>query len=282
MKSAAKPSVDDSANYRNLASIRMAEGQPRLRQIESQVLAQYARYDSVLNDSSGPIPHGWGESDRIALRENYRYLSRAQFRALRGAILSAAGGLCPYCHHLNASEVDHFLPKARFGEYAILSENLVPICSTCNPKKSVRYKSSGGRGRRYAHPYFDSIPSEQFLWASVEIGSTVTLDYSISLSSGVSEPIAARLQAQFADFGLAARFGDEATQELGARLWSLYVYFDLGGAKKVSEYLHIECVSSMGMFGRNHWLPVALGSLSSSEAFCDGGFKLLGPAPELP
>jgi 5-methylcytosine-specific restriction endonuclease McrA len=278
---AKKPVTDDPANYSHIASIRNTKGEQRPVQLGPQVLATYPQYNSRLNDPTGPIPHGWDTPDHEVLKENYDYLARARFSELRGEVLRAAGGLCPYCHQLSANEIDHFLPRARFGEYAILSDNLVPICSDCNKKKSRRYLAQGRPGRRYVHPYFDHLPSRQFLHAEVVATTTVSLMFSIVPSGEMAQETAARLQTQFVDLGLADRYRVEAAGEMSSRLGSLYVYFRHGGHAEVSKYLQIDHQSAAHSFGANHWRPVALGALASSAWFCDGGFTALGPDPEL-
>lgn len=40
---------------------------------------------------------------------------------------------CPFCGGISIpSQLDHFLPKARYGHFAVFPYNLIPICKDCN------------------------------------------------------------------------------------------------------------------------------------------------------
>lgn len=229
---------------------------------------------------AAPSQRTFASQDIDALKTNYGYLTRTHFDSLRGDILSAAGGPCPYCHQYKANEIDHFLPKANFGEYSIYSANLVPICTRCNKKKSNRF-SSPATGRRYVHPYFDLLPTGPFLQADLSVGTVVTIQFSIVQVSGMTPATAARLQTQFDDLGLKTSYGEEAMGEMMARLGSLYAYFKAGGSAAVARYLQIDHLSVAKHLGLNHWRTVTLAAIAHSPAFCDGGFAALGPDPLL-
>ena len=81
--------------------------------------------------------------------------------------------LCPYCNLDNTSELDHFLPKSVFYDYAVTPINLIPICVTCN---SIQYKGEkcphaeqGGPVDYILHPYFDDFLYQDWLCAELSL-----------------------------------------------------------------------------------------------------------------
>jgi uncharacterized protein (TIGR02646 family) len=52
------------------------------------------------------------------------------------------GGRCMYCEHDEASEVEHFWPKAKFPERTFCWANLLWICGTCNRAKRDKFQVS--------------------------------------------------------------------------------------------------------------------------------------------
>lgn len=273
--------TDDVANYDLIARLRADEGDSdRPAALASLVKRLYKQYAGGIQGGGAASPHGFSTTDRRALQTNYRLLSRVHFDSLRSAILQAAGGKCPFCHLARANEIDHFLPKAHFGEYSVFALNLVPICTACNKKKSNRYRHYRA-GRRYIHPYFDALPSELFLRVNVQVGPALGIQFAVDPPSTMLPATAERLRVQFEDLGLSKRYADEALDEVMSRLGSLYVYFDTAGAAGVEKYLRTDAQSAAARRGLNHWLPLTLAALADSDEFCDQGFTALGPRPPI-
>lgn len=84
--------------------------------------------------------------------------------SLRGRILQ----LCPACGEDGTpNTLDHYLPKDKYPEYAILSKNLFPMCDICQGKKSVHVLCNDGE-RIFLHPYYDDFLVNQSV--QLEIG----------------------------------------------------------------------------------------------------------------
>lgn len=284
MINAVRPQADDEENYRVVARHRKNKGEARPEQLESVVFSLYGEYQNRLSAVGGPFSNTTlSDSDHEVLRENSNHLTLVHFGALRGSILAACRTRkCPYCYQLNASQVDHYLPKAHFGEYSIHAPNLVPICGKCNGKKLNRYTRVGG-GRRYLHPYFDFIPTSinQILVAELSVDSAITIEFDIARPNGLSDEIWQMLCTQFADLDLRTRYMEEATEMMMSMLGSYYAHHARGGATELAIQLRIEQNSKTSMYGRNHWWPVTLSTLAASPDFCDLGFMALGPQPDL-
>ncbi|WP_245558798.1 HNH endonuclease, partial [Arhodomonas aquaeolei] len=56
-------------------------------------------------------------------------------------LFGAPRGRCPLCGHGQASTLDHYLPKSRYPQLAVVPLNLVPCCKDCNTGKGERFSS---------------------------------------------------------------------------------------------------------------------------------------------
>lgn len=275
--------IDDETAYADVAALRLERGETRPTGLMPAVFDLYQSYVARTMAPGGPFLHGFSEDDHGVLKANADYLSRAYFGPLRAATLAAERTeRCPYCYQSPASEVDHYLPVAHFGEYSIYAPNLVPICGRCNGMKSDRYRRDGG-GRRYVHPYFDPLPTDSipYIGATLSIGTSVTIAFRVVRQPGMSDELWAILTTHFKDLRLAARYMLDATDTMMNMLTSFYSRFEHGGAEAVHDLIVSDKRSKQNWYGPNHWWPVTLGVLAESQEFCEGGFRALGRDPAL-
>ncbi|RAL31642.1 HNH endonuclease [Rhodococcus sp. AQ5-07] len=280
MIGATKPNSDDAANYAHVAAHRKKNyGESLPVRLTPQVMIHYGSYGSRVMAAGGPQPHKFGAGEHDALKENANFLTHVQFSDLRRDVISAAvqKGRCAYCNQHDAGQVDHYLPKSKFGEYSIYSENLVPICSICNLKKLNRYKCEKGE-RLFLHPYFDRLPSGSvpFVKATLTFAKSVIIKFELVQIPGIGNDIWKILRNQFEALGLPARYTLDATREMQSMKDAFYVYYSRGGDTLV-DYIQVQLGTKSNAFGPNHWLPVMLKAIAESKEFCSGGFKKLGP-----
>lgn len=279
MIGAAQPRADDRANYVFVAEHRESKGEPRPTKLSSTVFSLYDSYITRLGEAGGPKPHPFSVSDMTVLTENADCLVLSRFRDLRRDILmSAPTGKCAYCYQLKAHEVDHYLPKSKFGEYSIYSPNLVPICTICNGKKSNRYAREGG-GRRYVHPYNDYLSgtSLNVLAGDVRIGDSVTVSYKLVRPDGIDDDFWTTVLSQFEDLKLLTRYADEAAENMAGNLPVFYAHFQRGGAEELRYQISLVKNAMEDQYGANHWWTALYTSLFKSDEFWQGGFMALGP-----
>lgn len=238
-----------------------------------------AYLDRVMDKAGPKVDSIISKEDQKELEKTDYYLKLAYFRDVRTSILkSARTTKCPYCYNLKATEVDHYLPKSKFGEYAVYSPNLVPICKTCNGKKLSKYMRHGG-GRRFLHPYYDKLPAlpVHYLAATVTVNHSVLIAFKLVRTAEMSDEIWTIFSHQFTELDLASRYTDDAVEMINTMLLSLRDHFRTGGRAHVAKQILIEQASKERVYGLNHWWPVTLGALAASNKFCDGGFNILDP-----
>ena len=75
--------------------------------------------------------------------------------------------ICPYCGKRDVYELDHYLSKSDYPQYAITPANLIPCCHICNHKKLS--KKVHGISDLVLNPYFDDINTGQWLFCTFEV-----------------------------------------------------------------------------------------------------------------
>lgn len=150
----------------------------------------HANYNEIINqistytDLEGLTPlsetiHGLESSD-LKLLYNFYDNNSFGFGDLKDTIkiltienpLTKKGLKCPYCginrHELH--DLDHFIPRSKFEEFSILSNNLVYSCSVCNQDyKKAKFKTQDNK-RIFLHPYFDeALENTQILECQIDV-----------------------------------------------------------------------------------------------------------------
>ena len=129
--------------------------------LRSRIGLYYERAPNV--NSVAPL----AENEAVPF-EALRRVRRRSVSALRKELLDLADGTCPYCGELVVPvTLDHFLPKEAFPEYALLSANLVPICTPCNTAKGEVVVDRSGN-RLFSHPYFDAFLTRRVVAATIQ------------------------------------------------------------------------------------------------------------------
>ena len=212
------------------------------------------------------------------LKENFRSLDKNRsHRFLRDEILSKAIlGFCPYCNARKADSLDHVLPRSVYPEFAVLAQNLVPSCDTCNRKKGqmcYRYN-----GKNIAHPYYVSIPTDPILFADVVMDTTaVWLNFWLQQNREMEDTDFESLSNLFNELELPELYQTISIGELSDRWEQMDSVSKMGGPDELRGYLHREANGSRRSRGENYWKTALLSAVSKSDEFCETGYKLLGP-----
>jgi len=194
-------------------------------------------------------------------------VARAVYESIRaGSFLQR----CPLCAQRDVQTLDHYLPKSEFPEFAVLPINLIPSCFECNKAKSSYVASQ--QPELLFHPYFDDWSGAGLLVASVVCDGEVQITYDVNRE--LDEAIKPRIARHFHELSLGTLYAQHAGIELIQKKASFLATFEAGGAGALREDLAFEALSRARPFP-NAWQPVLYLALSSSEEFCNGGFKLI-------
>ena len=141
--------------------------------VEHQILSSYYNYIG-LEGSTEILPINLSNEQAEFLRRAYRNRARKYKLEWIDRLYISKLLSCPMCGGEGPRTIDHYLPKEWYPEFAVLSYNLIPSCSTCNSKRG-----SYNRPRQphpVLHPYFDA-----------DILSLLTIDIDLSISVGVPQ-----------------------------------------------------------------------------------------------
>lgn len=194
-----------------------------------QTAAQTSRLFSipVINVTVLPDPNVVGSLKKTDMEKLYTQYFAAESKPARkvyDAIKNAAKESCPFCGGIGTPKnVDHFLPKAHFPQFAILPLNLVPACRDCN-MESKGQDFATLEEEQIIHPYFeaDHFYNEQWVFAVYTAGSDENdpgfFSYDAAPPVNWTEIDKKRAFKYFKDFDLAARYATQAAKHLKGAL----------------------------------------------------------------
>ncbi|MCJ8347605.1 hypothetical protein MJH12_18865 [bacterium] len=186
-------------------------------------------------------------------------------------IIKLSDFVCPFCTIGEANTIEHYLPKSKYPELAVIPNNLIASCKNCNPgKKGSRVAVS--IDKQWLHPYFDDEPftTTQWIIAKVVHDTPMRVAFSIDLECELSQHELNRVQTHFTDFNLAQRFATKADQQI-AKFKSI--------AKKHSHEHLIKHLKSVVLYESgyvfNSWEDAMYQALMSDDDFCKSSFSFV-------
>lgn len=77
---------------------------------------------------------------------------------------------CPICGLHECEEMDHFVPRGldSYPEYAAHLSNLIPLCHSCNHKKSEQFLDEAGN-RIFFNAFYDILASRELLECTITL-----------------------------------------------------------------------------------------------------------------
>ncbi len=248
-----------------------------LKQVRDDVAHAYGDYLAHSGNGALLDPIKLDQATACELKRNFRHLDKGgSHEAIRNEILSSSRfDACPYCNYSTVDSLDHALPSAVYPEFAVLAQNLVPACTTCNRKKGEACLKSSGEN--LMHPYFAHIPDDPFLFARVDVDKQgVTWEFYVSKNASIDDSEFESIENLFLLLELADLYHDMSAGDIIDRVWHLDKLHEVGGTARVKEYLQLEAESARKSRGENYWKTAILRALAGSRAFCSGGYKKLG------
>lgn len=183
---------------------------------------------------------------------------------------SAHHDICPFCGQRVVSQLDHYLPKAKFPALSVVPYNLVPSCGDCNKSKLTDVPNS--EGEQTFHPYYDDVTTEQWLFAEVIEGEEAILRFYVEAPEEWEDSQKARAQTHFTTFGLGDLYASQAGAVLSDIRYQLEGLYEKAGVDAVREHLS-ESASSRYDNHINSWQTALYQAMRDSDWFCEGGFR---------
>lgn len=210
------------------------------------------------------------KGELISLYDEYFVDPDKPGREIYDSIMSAAMDRCPYCGGIGTPKnLDHYLPKSRYPQFAILPYNLIPACRDCNfDGKSSQIATQ--KGEQVLQPYLDCemFFREQWIHADYIPGSgndKGEIRYYVRPPENWSDDDKRRVACHFDNFDISRKYSREAGVRLGiysdqiARLLLLGISINaaketillpiIRKAKFANEWERVMCLALMRDFG---------------------------------
>lgn len=115
--------------------------------------------------------------------------------------------ICPSCGEEGTpNTLDHYLPKAKYPQFAVTPVNLSPMCDICQGQKGNETVDVEGR-RLYLHPYFDDFIAEQVLRLTIGRPLNAPESFSLDPDPNLPEDIKALVSRHIDGLVLEKRYG---------------------------------------------------------------------------
>jgi hypothetical protein len=192
-------------------------------------------------------------------------------RAIYDKLMSSPRhGQCPLCGQRMVSTLDHYLPKAYYPALVVTPINLIPSCSDCNRAKLDDVAATAEE--QTLHPYFDSVESDVWLFATIRESIPAFATFSVRTSARWTTLKDKRVRHHFKVLKLAALYASHAAVEMRAIQQRLAQLLIAGGPTEVKKHLQSEAQSRCNV-RKNSWVGALYTALAGSDWYCKTGCK---------
>lgn len=226
----------------------------KMQRISGYIFDRYDYYQVHSNTLNAIVPEGRVSKDEEKLLRD-AYEKSADFKVVRKAIMESlpAGmrGKCPFCMISEPNTLEHYFPETTYPEYIIFSPNLVPCCSKCNSLKGEEILKNGHR--MALHYYFDQIPTEQFIFASIAVTDGIPV-ISFDIKTDNLDEIGIIIANQFKKLQLLDRYKEQCNDELSSLYNEMIEYYTMSNSIDTCiSILTVRINSLQKIYGKNYW-----------------------------
>lgn len=219
-------------------------------------------------NESTPLVQTLSKTDLLTVYDQYFVPREKPARHVYDSLMNSSFEKCPFCGGIGTPRnLDHYLPKSRYPQYAVLPQNLVPACRDCN---------MDGKGQGVALSYEDQIIQpyldcshffrDQWVFARFsrrhdeKFGVFV---YYVSPPTDWSEPDKERARRHFSKFSLAGRYATKAAEHHRTVLLQMQRMIEAGLEEADIQSVLLEPGADASPFV-NHWQKGMYQALSDS------------------
>ncbi|MBL6444695.1 hypothetical protein JMN32_00135 [Fulvivirga sp. 29W222] len=178
---------------------------------------------------------------------------------------------CCFCSYGEPVELDHFLPKSRYAQFAIHPNNLVPVCSNCNRLKGAYWPKSGKEN--LIHPFFENYDTAVWLHTRLEYPGDTPVAIFYVKSDQLDVDSVTRIERHCIQIKLFERYTTQANRELNARCYKFKETYKQRGKKGLKEDI-LEEVESRERFHLNSWQSALYRCLAIDDRFLTANWEL--------
>ncbi|MBT9293312.1 hypothetical protein [Prosthecodimorpha staleyi] len=276
----APPSHDSGETFSRCASIiRNPADRAAMLEVRERVVDQCNTYEQKATEGDlyllERLPY-IGNITGTMLQDNYtNRLARknASTREIYDSIkLLPRNSKCPYCNSGTVETIDHFLPKEHYPIHSVHPKNLIGCCHRCNFNKFRYFPRS--KDETFIHPYFDTIEDTIWLESTIVETTPPVAIYTVKRSAFEDSITFRRVEFQFSLLKLDRIYSYAAADEIASIEYNIEEIFNNSGALSVATHLSMQA-RSRRRYVSNSWQASLYDALSSSEWYCNGGFRIV-------
>ena len=161
--------INNKTALRKIIEEQNSTNKASLETVKEYVKEDYEKYDTDKYSLENLIPDVRVTSVKDELIGCYKegeYVDKLK-QQIKDNIPNQLKGLCLYCLIPGTSTLDHYIPKSKYPEFSIYSDNLIPCCRDCNSYKSTTWKR--GNDRIIFNPYFDDPINDEYLFIDIRL-----------------------------------------------------------------------------------------------------------------
>lgn len=146
----------------------------QLKSISEALTEKYTSYSSIVSNYRTELADSEFKENKDLLVEYYEKAPSSLNKELLNRRNEHGLYSCPFCGNpMKPDTLDHFIPKDKWPEFSIFSNNLVPQCRSCAPIKGEEYYCNDNKQAKFIHPiYFDLL--QRFSYKiSVEFNNSI-------------------------------------------------------------------------------------------------------------
>ena len=161
---------------------------------------------------------------------------------------------CPSCGFGEIENLDHYLSKSHFPQFAVHPLNLIPSCGPCNKKKG--HKVATTAEMQVLNPYIDHgiFITDRWLFAKVEDLDQFKFTYSVRPPSNWDSVSKSRAENHFETFRLSSRYSKKAGIKYVELKDSIDTHLQGSSYSEVIEKLKSQMTDECSVKHVNSWL----------------------------
>lgn len=263
--------VDEAVHLNAIIEGKRAPARPRLRVLKPALEARYLEYSGRTTTFETLAASTLAGTDAKYCVGCYN-LDLPKVAALKQAVLNARppnrSYLCQWCLIEPWGEMDHYVPKESFPEFAVMARNLAPCCSKCNKAKSD-YWPAVGVVPEVLSLYYSPLLDRPHLAATVTHtpGGSSAIEFAIRSDAGLMPAEISMLEVHYARLRLMPRLQDAGINALSRFRHNLRAH----GVQRANavQFLMYEAVGLTTAFGANHYEALTATALAAAPAALD-------------
>ncbi len=232
----------------------------RIKSLEGVIKGQFLVYDKEFaqNELEHINCYGHTGDEKSDLLRLYSY-KNSVIKRLKVKITTTDANriinTCPNCTISEINSFDHYLPQGEFPEFVVNPKNLFPSCTVCNGHKNDVWMKDDKR--LFLNLYLDPLPTEQYLFVSLNINDdVVTTTFYLQNNGNIADDIFEIIKTHYNRLHLLERFSININEIITSLESTITSFIDKLPLKDVRNSIIEKSNRDRIAFGYNFWKSI--------------------------